>query len=86
MGKKEKYQKELDFLLEKLRFWRYVVFALVSAMIGVGFSVTQKKVDINLMLLCFMGAGFIGLLLSVMRINFLTKKYFYYLELLEKED
>ena len=86
MGKKEKYQKELDFLLEKIRFWRYVVFAIFSGIIGVGFSITQKKILVNVELLGFMISGIIGLILSVARIHFLTKKYFYYLNLLEKEN
>ena len=37
MGKKERLQKELDLLLEKIRFWRYVIFAIVSGVIGVLF-------------------------------------------------
>jgi len=86
MGKKEKYQKELDFILEKLRFWRYVVLAIFSGIIGIGFSMAQHKIEINILTFLFLFFGFIGIFISVIRINFLTKRYYFYLNLLEKEE
>jgi len=44
MGTKEKLQKELDLLLEKIRFWRYAIFAIVSGVVGVLFGLTQNEV------------------------------------------
>ena len=79
MGKKEKYQKELDFILEKLRFWRYVVLAIFSGIIGIGFSMAQHKIEINILTFLFLFFGFIGIFISVIRINFLTKRYYFYL-------
>ena len=86
MGKKEKYQKELDFILEKLRFWRYIIFAIFSGVVGIGFSIAQHKIEINLFTFLFLLFGFIGILISVIRMNYLTKQYYFYLDLLEKEE
>ena len=86
MSKKEKYQKELDFILEKLRFWRYVILAIFSGVIGIGFSMAQHKIEINILTFLFLFFGFLGILISVIRINFLTKQYYFYLNLLEKEE
>jgi len=86
LGKKEKYQKELDLLLEKIRFWRYVLFAVFSGAMGVLFSLSQKKIIINYLLLSLFIFSFIISLIAVMRISFLTKKYHFYLDLLEKEE
>lgn len=86
MGKKEKYQKELDFLLEKLRFWRYVIFVIVSAVTGVLFSLSQNKIIVNIIVLLLLLFGFIGIIISIKRISSLTKEYLYYLDLLEKEE
>ena len=86
MGKKEKYIKELDFLLEKLRFWRYALFAVFSAVVGVLFSLSQNKITINFLLLFLLIFSFIVSLIAVMRISFLTKEYYFYLDLLDKED
>ncbi|WP_457562286.1 hypothetical protein [Caminibacter pacificus] len=60
MGNKERIQKELDLFLEKLKFWRYVIFAIVS--------------------------GVIGVVISIKRIDVLTKEYEELLEILEKEE
>jgi len=86
LGKKEKYIKELDFLLEKLRFWRYALFAVFSAVVGVLFSLSQNKITINFLLLFLLIFSFIVSLIAVMRISFLTKEYYFYLDLLDKED
>ena len=86
MGKKEKYQKELDLLLEKLRFWRYVLFAIFSGAMGVLFSLSQKKVIINSLLAFLFLFSFFISLIAVIRISILTKKYYFYLDLLEKEN
>jgi len=38
MGKKERLQKELDLLLEKMRVWRYIILAIMSGTVGILFS------------------------------------------------
>ena len=86
MGKKEKYQKELDFILEKLRFWRYVIFGIVSGALGIMISASQDKLKINLTIVLVLFFAFIGILISIKRIDYLTKEYKKLLNLLEKEE
>jgi len=86
MGKKEKYQKELDLILEKLRFWRYVIILVVSGIIGILFGLSQGKVISNFIVLLFVIIGFIIVIFSVKRIENLTINYKNTLNLLEKEE
>ena len=86
MGKKEKIQKELDLILEKLRFWRYVIFGIVSAVIGVIYNISQNKTYVNIGIIILLFLSFLGIILSITRINSLTKKYYYFLSKLEKEE
>ena len=85
MGKKEKYQKELDLILEKLRFWRYVIFGIVSGTLGIIISASQDKIKMNLAIVLILFFAFIGILISIKRIDTLTKEYQILLNLLEKE-
>ena len=47
MGKKERLQKELDLLLEKMRVWRYIILAILSGTVGILFSSISGKLEIN---------------------------------------
>jgi len=86
MGAKEKLQKELDLLLEKMRFWRYVIFGIVSGVVGMLFGLTQNKIHLNWGTIVLLGLGFVGIVISITRLSFLTKNYQNNLELLEKEE
>jgi F0F1-type ATP synthase assembly protein I len=86
MGTKEKLQKELDLLLEKIRFWRYAIFGIVSGVIGVLFGITQNKIHINWGIITLLLLGFIGVIISIKRLSDLTREYQKDLELLEKEE
>jgi len=72
-------------LLEKIRFWRYVIFGIVSGTIGIIVSASQKKLDMNLTIMTLLIIAFIGLIVSIKRIESLTNDYNEKLELLEKE-
>ena len=85
MGLKEKLQKELDLILEKMRFWRYIIVGIVSGTIGVIFSMSQNKIDFNFVVLFFLLLAVIGMIVSVKRIEFLTRDYYKLLDRLEKE-
>jgi sulfite exporter TauE/SafE len=85
MGSKERLQKELDLLLEKIRFWRYVIFGIVSGTLGIIISASQNKLQMNLTIMIVLIIGFIGLIISIKRIESLTNDYNAKLELLEKE-
>ena len=86
MAKKEKYQKELDLVLEKIKFWRYVIILVISGVIGILFGLSQGKVISNFTLLIFVIMGFITVLFSVKRIESLLIDYQNKLDLLEKEE
>jgi len=85
VGLKEKLQKELDLILEKMRFWRYIIVGIVSGTIGVIFSMSQNKIDFNFVVLFFLLLAVIGMIVSVKRIEFLTRDYYKLLDRLEKE-
>ncbi len=80
MGKQEKIQKELDLLLEKLRFWRYVIFGIISGMIGIFAS---GKTNERYIFLLFIGV--VMLFIAIKRIDVLSKYYQKLLDDLEKE-
>ena len=86
MGLKEKLQKELDLLLEKLRFWRYVISGIVSGTLGIIVSASQNKLQMNLVIMIILVIGFIGIIISIKRIDTLTKEYMKLLEVLGKEE
>ena len=86
MGKNEKLQKELDFLLEKIRFWRYTILAIISGEAGTLFGISQNKIHVDVIVLLLLIFGAIGLVVAVKRIDTITKEYQKLLELLEKED
>jgi len=75
MGKKERLQKELDLLLEKMRIWRYIILAIISGTIGVLFSSVSGKIEINYGISFFIILGFIGIFISVKRLLSLDKNY-----------
>lgn len=85
MGKKEKLQKELDFLLEKLRFWRYVILGIASGAFGILIGASQG-VKFNMAIIPILITGFTIAIISVTRISSITKEYRKILELLEKEE
>lgn len=75
MGKKERLQKELDLLLEKMRIWRYIILAIISGTIGILFSSVSGKLEINYGISFFIILGFIGIFTSVKRLLLLDKNY-----------
>jgi len=86
LGNKEYLQKELDLLLEKLRFWRYVLFAIVSAIIGIIFSISQNKLNVNIIVFGLVLSGFLGIILSIKRLTYLTQEYKEYLKELKDAE
>lgn len=86
MGKKERLQKELDLLLEKMRVWRYIILAIMSGTVGILFSSISGKLEINYGISIFIILGFIGIFLSVKRLLALDKNYRELLDDLEEAD
>ena len=86
MGRKEKLQKELDLLLEKMRFWRYTLLAVISAIVGMAFSISQNKIEMSAAVTLFSFAGFVVSVIAVKRLSSIDKEYRELLEELEKVD
>ena len=86
MGKKERLQKELDLLLEKMRVWRYIILAILSGTIGILFSSVSKKIEINGGIAIFIILGFIGIFISIKRLLSLDENYRELLNELEEVD
>ncbi|WP_456479410.1 hypothetical protein [Nautilia sp.] len=81
MGKKEYLQKELDFILEKLRFWRYVILLLISGIIGI---ISAKKIEYLYIFLVF--CGIVILFFAIKRLDNLTKEYKLFLQELKESE
>jgi sulfite exporter TauE/SafE len=81
LGKKEYLQKELDLILEKLRFWRYIIIGVVSGVIGMFY---KGVISINSIILSIL--GLITLFFAIKRIDTLTKEYKNLLEQLKEEE
>jgi len=47
LSKKDKLAKEIDELLDEIKFFRNVLFAILSGMIGVLFSYSQNLLKLN---------------------------------------
>ena len=85
MGNKEYLQKELDFLLEKIRFWRYVLLAVISGIVGMLFTLASQKIEANISLLLLTALGFGLIAVAIKRIDTLDKEYRKLLQQLKDE-
>ena len=74
MGKKERLQKELDLLLEKMKFWRYTLLAVISAIVGMAFSISQDRIEMSAAVTLFSFAGFVVSVIAVKRLSSIDKK------------
>jgi len=54
--------------------------------VGILFSLSQNKININTGIILLLIFAFIGVIISIRRISNLTAKYIYFLDLLEKEE
>ena len=81
MGKKERIQKELDLILEKLRFWRFVIVSIIAGILGLWI---KREVDTTTAIIVCMGLT--GIIFAIIRINTLTNLYYNLLDDLEKEE
>jgi len=86
MGKKERLQKELDLLLEKMRFWRYSIFAIISGVVGILYANSQGKLITNIAIYGFLITALISLLIAVKRLSSIDKDYRIFLDQLEETD
>ncbi len=86
MAKKERLQKELDLLLEKIRFLKNSFLLLISSIIGLAFGTSQGKISQNLFIYILSFLGMFILVFIVIRISNTQKKYIKLLDELERND
>ena len=80
MAKLERFQKELDYMLDKLRFWRLSLLSITAGIFGLMTKSSIGEIDIILMAI-----GVIGIGLSLKRISDIARDYYQILEKIEKE-
>jgi len=80
MAKLERFQKELDYLLDKLRFWRLSLLSITAGIFGL---MAKKSVDNIDLVLMVVGLG--GIVISLKRIAGITRDYYKILEKIEIE-
>lgn len=86
MGKKERLQKELDLLLEKMRFWRYSIFAIISGVVGILYANSQEKLVISVAIYGFLITALLSIGIAVKRLSRIDKDYRMFLDQLEEAD
>jgi len=86
MSKKDVLSKEIDELLDEIKFWRNVLFTIISALVGIVFTYSQDKIklSLNLEILIITGVSSIFIILFIIYIK-RKEKYSLHQELF-KED
>ena len=86
MSKKDSLQKEIDALLDKMKFWRSVTVSIISGLIGIIFAISQNKLSVNNITNTLI---LTGILLIIISLKFMYNREQERIELvkkLEKED
>jgi len=67
MSKKDVLSKEIDELLDEIKFWRNVLFAIISGLVGIVFTYSQNKIilSFNLEILILIGVFSIFIILFI---------------------
>ncbi len=85
MSKKDKLSKEIDELLDEIRFFRNILFGILSGIIGVLFSYSQNVLKMNFIVEFLLWMGIVAIIVLVIIIYNLKKKKHNLHELIEKE-
>jgi len=85
LSKKDKLSKEIDELLDEIRFFRNVLFGILSGIIGVLFSYSQNVLKMNFIVEFLLWMGIVAIIVLVIIIYNLKKKKHNLHELIEKE-
>ncbi len=86
MAKKERLLKELDLLLEKMRFLKNSFLLLISSIIGLAFGTSQGKISQNLFTYILSFLGILILVFIITRISNTQEKYIKLLDELERNN
>jgi len=85
LSKKDKLSKEIDELLDEIRFFRNILFGILSGIIGVLFSYSQNVLKMNFIVEFLLWMGIVAIIVLVIIIYNLKKKKHNLHELIEKE-
>ena len=83
MAKKEAFQKRIDQIEGKLRFFRNSLLALISAIVWSAYAIIEKKAGNEIIILS--GIGFVVMIFIFIRIKSLELKEEVIIKELEKE-
>jgi len=84
MGKKEKYQKEIERLERYAKFYLNMLLAILSGVVWSIYAILEKKVNSDIIVLSI--CGLILAFFIVLRIKIIDKNQDKLLEKLEKEN
>ena len=85
MSKKDSLIKEIDEISERVRFWHNSILALLTAMGGMFFAISQDKVIINSFLWIFVIMAVLLLVVAIFRLEKLSDDRRGLIKILEKE-
>jgi hypothetical protein len=84
MSIKEKFQKELDIIEGKIRFFRNGILGIITGLVWSVYAILEKKADEKIFILS--GVGVVILILLFLKSKSLEKEQYEILEELEKEN
>ncbi len=86
MGQKESLQKEIDALLDKMKFWRNIAITIISAIIGIIFGISQHKIENNFITEILILSGGIIIVISILLMYMREEERIDLIKKLEKVD
>ena len=84
MAKKENLQKQIDYLLVKIRFYDTILIALFTGIVWSIYAIMENKVNINILVLD--GVGIVLVFGFIFKLILLDKEIQDKFEQLEKEE
>ncbi len=84
MAKKENLQKQIDYLLVKIRFYDTILIALFTGIVWSIYAIMENKVNINILVLD--GVGIVSATIFSFRKILLDREIHKIFEDLEKEE
>jgi len=86
MGKKESLQAEIEIIRDRVKFFRNLLLALISGLVGVLYAFTQHKIEENIYFIILISSGIFGIIYISVLIHFSEKNRKEFVKRLEKEE
>ena len=80
MAKKEQYQKEIDILMEELRFFHNLLLGLISGIIGVVYALGINKLALSSFIFIILTGGFLSLIFILVKITEIKEEQMVFIE------